>query len=263
MKATGSSSCIERRVLSLALVAGLPSFSLAAPINYGDFPGTNVVYQQVTEDSNSAGDAPPLFGTPSVTGDSIDFNPVGFSAAVGSAGGSDMTDGNLKFGLVAKPGQYLQSVTISEAGDTSLVGAPGSTAITSVTTNIFFDIQDVDGVPLSAAINVAGVMTIGPSGGSYQLGVDGPFPLYNTGWSGSYTLNLGPVLTANNIPFQFGVTRLSVNLDNTLSAVTAGGASALIAKKDADGVTITAEVPEPASLALVALGFVAAGRRRR
>jgi hypothetical protein len=184
-----------------------------------------------------------------------------------------MTDGNLKFGLVAKPGQFLQSVTITEAGDTSLVGAPGTFAFTSVTTNIFIDIKDVDGVPLSAAINVAGVMTIGPSGGTYQLGVDGPFPLFNTGWSGSYTLNLGPVLTANNIPFTFGVTRLSVNLDNTLSAVTAGGASALIAKKDADGVTITAnvpidpdgepEIPEPTSMVLAALGLVAAGRRRR
>ena len=59
----------------------LPTVLFAAPINYGDFDADTVIYLQVTEDANSPGDSPPLFGAPVVSGNSIDFNPVGFSAA--------------------------------------------------------------------------------------------------------------------------------------------------------------------------------------
>ncbi|MGL4511898.1 MAG: PEP-CTERM sorting domain-containing protein [Lacipirellulaceae bacterium] len=249
------------------------TFAVAAPINYGDFPGVNVVYQQVTEDANSAGDAPPLFGAPTVTGDSIDFNPVGFSASATGAGGVDTTDGNLKFTLVAKPGKALNTLLITEAGDATLSGF-SNTAFASVTANVFIDILDVDGVPLGAPINVQGNLVFSPSGGTYDLVADGAGnPLFNTGWTGSYTLVPAAVLTANNVPFVFGVTRLSVNLDNTLTALSQAGTSALIAKKDADGVTITTNIPldpngnpiipEPTSLVLAALGLTAVGVSRR
>src|SRR3954447_22415759 len=76
-----------------ALLLAKPA--LSAPINYGNFAGATVTYTQVTEDANSAGDNPPLFGPPTVSGDSIDFDPVGFNAA-NANGGADLTDGNLK-----------------------------------------------------------------------------------------------------------------------------------------------------------------------
>src|SRR5688500_6971597 len=69
--------------------------SVGAQINYGSHMGTHVTYVNVTEDSGE--DEPlPLFGAPTVTGNSIDFNPVGFDAA-SSDGGSDITDSNLVF----------------------------------------------------------------------------------------------------------------------------------------------------------------------
>src|SRR3990172_510762 len=93
----------------------------AVPINYGTFMGNTVSYVDVTEDSNS-GDALPLFGAPTVSADSLDFDPVGFDANATGALGVDVTDGNLNFMVVAKRGKAIQSLELSEAGDTTLAG---------------------------------------------------------------------------------------------------------------------------------------------
>src|SRR3712207_3970736 len=110
-------------LLALALVAQ-PSF--AAQIDYGTHMGSHVTYVNVTEDSGA--DEPlPLFGAPTVTGNSMDFNPVGFDAA-STDGGSDFTSSDLVFMINAKSGSRISSVTVSEAGDVTLGGnvAPGS-----------------------------------------------------------------------------------------------------------------------------------------
>ena len=69
----------------------------------------------------SAADAAPLFGEPfalsppatypcvpcvlcTIPGNSLNFDPTGFSASASGAGGTDITDGQLKFTVVAKPG---------------------------------------------------------------------------------------------------------------------------------------------------------------
>src|SRR5687767_9737108 len=54
--------------------------ALAAQINYGTHAGTHINYVNVTEDTG-ASEPLPLLGAPSVTGNSMDFNPVGFDAA--------------------------------------------------------------------------------------------------------------------------------------------------------------------------------------
>ena len=70
--------------------------------------GTHVTYVNVTEDSGA--DEPlPLFGAPTVTGNSIDFNPVGFDAG-SSGGGSDITDSNLVFMVIAKSGSRISEL---------------------------------------------------------------------------------------------------------------------------------------------------------
>jgi hypothetical protein len=237
--------------------------AFAAPINYGDFPGASVMYTQVTEDANSAGDAPPLFGPPTITGDSMDFNPVGFSAS-SQNGGVDVTDGQLSFGIMANPGKAITNVAISEAGDTTLAGFGNDTTFSSVTTNLFVDILEVDGVPLSPTVSISTNLVFTPSGGTYGLGTDGGGgPVFNTGWSGTKVVDILAELASRNIAYQFGATKVAVNLDNTLTAISQNGTSALIAKKDADGVTIVTNFPEPASwtLALIALAAARLGRR--
>jgi hypothetical protein len=237
---------------------------LSAPINYGNFSGTTVDYLQVTEDANSAGDNPPLFGPPTVTGDSIDFDPVGFNAA-SQNGGTDITDGNLTFMIKAKPGHAITNLTIAEAGDLTLGGFGTDTTFASVTTRIFLDVVEVDGVPINVVSNNNLSIPFNPSGGTFGLGTDGGGgPLYSDNWSGQAAINVNNFLTSQGVPFVFGATKVNINLDNTLLAISQQGTSALIAKKNANGVVITVNTPEPATclLALVGLAGLAASRRR-
>src|SRR3972149_8732846 len=104
----------------LIMAAGVLSFVVvgqlaqAAPINYGSFAGSTVDYLSVTEDANSAGDAPPLFGEPAtlgpvtpgypavpcvlcaIPGNSLDFDPTGFRASAAGAAGGGRPYGKLK-----------------------------------------------------------------------------------------------------------------------------------------------------------------------
>lgn len=255
---------VRQRGLALAstcvILLGACQPVLAAPINYGDFSGDTVDYLQVTEDSNS-GDSVPLFGAPTVSGDSLDFNPVGFSANA-SGGGADITDGQLKFTVKAKDGvgpnfYAISNISLSEAGDTTLAGFGTDATTTAVFGNVFVNIHEVDGIGINA-VGANYVMSFTPSGGTYGLGTDGGGgPLYNTAWKGSLLADLNALLTANNIPFVGGATKVTVNLDNTLIATSETGTATLIAKKDFGGLSVTVNVPEPTSFLLAGFGLLA------
>ena len=242
--------------------------SFAAQINYGTHAGTHVNYVNVTEDT----DTPlPLFGPPFVTSDSMDFNPTGFIATSTNVG-SEVTDSNLVFGVAAKSGSRISRIILNEAGDTTLGGnvSPGSMGTASaVFASGVLDIHEVDFVGINN-ISVPFSLTFSPSGGTYFLGTDGGGgPLFNTTWAGSVTLDIDAILIANGFAIprgpldpDGGATRVSLNLDNTLQAVSELGTSATIGKKDFGARTVVSnvpsepggvpEVPEPASLALLA-----------
>jgi hypothetical protein len=226
-----------------------------APINYGSFTGNTVHYVDVTEDSNS-GDTLPLFGVPIVTGDSIDFNPVGFDANA-TNGSVDITDSNLSFAVHAKPGFAINNINLDEAGDTTMAGFGNDSTVTSVTADGALNIFEVDGMGISV-ISRPISLVFTPSNGDYKLLTDGGGgPLFHTQWSGSLFLNIAQILTQEGQPFVTGATKISINIDNTLTAVSQVGTTALIAKKDFGGVSITVnrppsgEIPEPATAALV------------
>jgi hypothetical protein len=246
-----------------ALLVAAPA---AAAVNYGDFTGAQVDYLQVTEDASSAGDTEPLFGPPTVAGNSIDFDPVGFSATT-SNGGIDFTDGNLKFTIMAHPFSAISTINFAEAGDTTLLGFGNDTTFSAVTTRLFIDILEVDFQPVDVVSlnNVA--IPFAPSGGTFGLGTDGGGgPLFNSGWGGNVLVMVDQILIANNVPFTGGATKVSVNLDNSLSAISQPGTSAFIAKKNANGVVITVNIPIPEPNACLLAAFGLAGlfiRRRR
>ena len=223
----------------------------AAAINYGDFSGTTVDFLNVTEDSGT--DPTPLYGAPSVFGDTLDFNPVSFNASATGAAGVNLTDGTLALMMKSKPGNFIDKVLFDEAGDVTLVGFGGIGTFASVSANFNVEIQEVDGVGIgSILIQVPMVFT--PSGGTYDLAADGGGgPLYNAAWSGSLMVDLTQALIDNNIPYVNGVTKISVVFDNTLTALSENGTSSYIAKKDVGGVGITV-VPEPAAIGLLTLG---------
>jgi len=251
---------------SLALLAGALLFvgqAVAAPINYGDFAGTTVTYTQVTEDANSAGDAPPLFGPPTVSGDSLDFDPVGFSAAAAGAGGVDITDGNLRFGIMANAGSGISQVVLSEAGDTTMAGFGTDATFTAVIARGVISILAVDGVGINT-ISEPFSLTFSPSGGTFGLATDGGGgPLFAAGWTGTETIDVSAILTSKNVPYNVGATKVSINLDNTLVALSELGTESLIAKKDFGGLSITV-IPEPSTMLLLGLAVVGlvVGRRK-
>jgi hypothetical protein len=274
------------------VVSAIGRPSLGAQINYGTFAGTNVTYVDVTEDSG-ADEPEPLFGMPTVSEDSIDFNPVGFDASSMGGGNADITNSNLVFMVTSNSGSRISSLTFSEAGDTTLAGTVpmGSMGTaTSVTATGVLDIHEVD-VTDDGMFNPVGInhisvpfsLTFSPSGGSYFLGTDGAGgPIYHSPWSGSVDIDIDAILAANGIVLppgpidpNGGATKISVDLDNTLTAVSQVGTSAHIAKKDFGGITIRAnvptepggdeEIPEPATLVLAgaAVMGLALGRRSR
>ena len=227
---------------------------IAAPINHGDFMGDDVTYLQVTEDSNS-GDTPPLFGVPVVSGNSLDFNPIGFSAFASGLGGVDITEGNLSFTIDAKPGQAIQNIKFVEFGDTTLAGLGNDNTTTMVTTDVFIDIIEVDNVGIDP-VKLQAMLVFTPSGGSFVQGTDGGGgPIFNSQWMGMLLVDIDQELVNANVNFDLGATRVKVDLDNTLVAVSQLGTSSRIAKKD--HVIITTNIPEPATCVLALFSLLA------
>jgi PEP-CTERM motif len=285
MSAINDSTRRIARIFSLAVavlfVSVISQPVLAAQINYGSHMGTNVTYVNVTEDSGA--DEPlPLFGSPTVTGNSIDFNPTGFDAESAGAD-SDITDSNLVFMVTAKSGSRISKITLSESGDTTLTGnvAPGSMGTASaVFASGVLDIHEVNFMGINH-ISVPFSFTFNPSGGTYFLGTDGGGgPSFATEWNGSVMLDIDAILAANGIVVPPGVidpdggaTKISIDMDNTLVAVSQVGTRSRIAKKDFSGVVIRSnvptepggspEIPEPATFVLVGLSVLGLGIARR
>ena len=231
--------------------------------------GNTVTYEMVREAANSAGDVAPLFGAPGVFGDTLDFDPVGFGAST-TGGGVDITDGNLAFMVKAKPGNSIDNIQFVERGDTTLAGFGTDTTFSSVTMHGVLNISEVDFAPINSISLPIAITNFSPSGGTYGLGTDGGGgPLFASLWSGSLLVDLttaNPAVAAafanQGIVPTLGVTKISVNFDNTLVAISQAGTSATIAKKD-NGIIITTNIPEPTSCLIAAFGLALCGLAAR
>jgi hypothetical protein len=240
---------------AVIFIAFLSASSAFAGINYGDFNANNYIYRQVTESSLT--DPVPLFNAPSVSGDTLKFNPTfGSLSSAGNPGfAQDTTDGQLNFGIDAKPGSFISQFTFSEAGDYTLTGLPTAFAQATVSCPVNIRITEVNGLALSSALTSQFSLAF-TGGGIYT------FPPTVTGglWSGTGTFDVSAFLAANNV--QGVATKVEIAIDNILTTLASDGAMAKINKKLVDGVTIQV-VPAPGSLALLGLGGLLAVRRRR
>jgi hypothetical protein len=259
---------------AFALLLAASHSAVGATINYANpAPGATVLYTDVSESSLT--DPVPLFGAPSVAGDSIDFNPQGFGAFA-SNGGVDITDGQLLFKVTAKPTFAINAISFAEAGITTLTGLGSNVTHTDVSANGNLDIYEVDGVgintvkvpihllftPLTAAPPALPGDPPGTSG-TFQLVADAGLGLSSLPWTGAQLINLNQILTNKGIQFTKGATKIGIDLDNGLIAQSELGTLALIDKKDFGGVSITINPPgggpngpEPTSLVLACLGFL-------
>ncbi|MEZ6191741.1 MAG: PEP-CTERM sorting domain-containing protein [Phycisphaerales bacterium] len=245
-----------RFLFGLMLVIALTAHATtahAAAINYGDFsdiPPGSVMYLDVTESSGT--DAAPLFSAPSITEDTLDFDPKGFVAFAGSAG-SDITDGQLNFSIMSAPGTGISSILFSEGGDFSLLGTGSAATMIAGGISVRVEIIEVDGVALPSPIDVLATVSFTANLASS--------PTALSPWANTLFVDFGPSLV--NVPHNLGVTKANVVLDDLLVAISEPLSTALIAKKDFTIIpTIEGDnIPEPASLGLFMLGAACVIRR--
>ena len=226
-----------RRVFVALLLAVLAAPAAAVPINHGNFVGITVKYLQVIEDSLT--DTTPLFGAPTLSGETLNFNPVGFGASSTGGLAPDITDGNLTFTVEAKPNRFIDQLLFSEAGDYTIFGSGTIATAATVSAPVFIDIVEVDGISINP-ISLQLQMTFSPSGGTYDLIND---PGFGVTWNGSLGVDLTQALIDANEPFVSGVTKVDVDLDNILTAISEPGSSATIGKKDVKGFSVTGGDP--------------------
>ena len=191
---------------------------------------------------------------PSSSGDSLQFTPQAFEAQSGNGinnGLLDFVDGTLNTGVTADMGHVINSITVAEQGDFSLIGAG---AYATISAPIILRIDQVNDVALGSPIYTTAnlIFTPGSGGpGSYATPVDQGLSKV---WTGSISVDIAAVLAANNITG--GATSLQWTMDNALTAYAPDGELAFIKKKDIGGVAITVGtgIPEPSSIVLAIVG---------
>lgn len=223
-----------KATLAGVAVIGLVSVAQAAPIPWSNPSG---VVPGVFSWSNGESDNG-LFGSPTVAGNTFTFIPSNFRATA-SNGGAQTTTDRLSFTLDVAPGLFFDKIRVQEFGDYSILNGG------SVTAEAFLFVINLNN-------------PVGPgSPNTSQMPTTPSFPLSTAGnanglWSGDVTANL----LAN------GWTRVQVVLNNTLQASAAVGGTAVIEKKFG-GITITVDVPEPATAGVIASGLGMLMLRRR
>ncbi|MBY0399772.1 PEP-CTERM sorting domain-containing protein [Myxococcota bacterium] len=242
---------IATAVLATCSALLLSSTSFAASYT-GPFNGTTVTFLNVADQNG-------LFGAPTVSGDSLDFSPSAFEADCGPdplcPPSPTVVDDTLTLTIQANSGSFLDDIHLSEAGDTTLVSFLNAFGATQVTATVFVDIFEINNVSVNN-INANAQMTFSRNG-QYETTDEGPGTHI---WTGSLLIDLDAIIASNGGTGR--ATRVQLNLNNTLIAFAASGASARIEKKDIDGLAITV-IPEPGTAVLMGLGLLGLASTRR
>jgi hypothetical protein len=241
--------------LATCWVVALAASGQAASITYGDVSTPKFDFSAFTESSTT--DAVPLFGAPAGFDSGLNFNPKGFVAA-GANGVADQTHGQLVATITGRsPSPATRwgftSLALSEFGDFTLLGAGSAATTAGVELNAVVTIREINGqavAPLVVSASTSLAYDLLADGGALQS------------WDATLLIDLGPNLQPGQ-----AVTMAQVVLDNSLNSASEAGTIAFIAKKDfvvsIPDPLVADVVPEPMSLAWVAVALACAARRRR
>lgn len=259
-----SSKMLRRAFLCVALVGAIGMAQTAkAVVNHGDFVGTNIMYLDVTESPTKIPGPSPaqLFGAPTVSGNTLDFNPMDFNAEA-SGGSNELVDGLLSMTIMSNNAQeYINNLWISEFGAYSLIGGTsGGTQAGISIAPVQAKVTHVNGVALGAPIILPRTISYVNGGGANETIAFDTMTLESNGgalvgqpWSASVHFDL------SQVP---GATKIDLVLDNTLFATSEAGSIAFIDKKDFQ--IWTTVVPEPGTIILGligGLGMILVGRK--
>ena len=188
-------------------------------MNYGSFPGSTVMYTNVSESSDT--DAMALFGSPTVSGDSIDFTPIEFAAtSLLHVPPVDHTDGHLTFGVMANTNKSIQNISFDEGGGLTVGGFGTDATFVDVSAFGNIDVFEVDGQGISKlTIPIWLTFSFGNNGtsdnGTWTLDSQG---FVNDAWTGGQAIDIAGYLHTHGYPNANGATKIEVALDNKLYA---------------------------------------------
>jgi hypothetical protein len=262
---------VKKFIAALAVIASMGcanSLRASTINNYGNFIGPNVTYTGVTEVDTQLPPPDPanLFGPPTLSGDSLLFNPLNFVVSV-AGGSSELQDGRLSMGIstTASPAGQITAFSLTEGGAYGLNGSASTFAREAFVINNLF-ITAINGVSVNPIV-VTPTITFTHTGGATTVTTAdsitfvGDGSLESGSWNATAAFNIAGALAANGFAGS-RATGLQLSLDNQLSAQSQTGTLAFIDKKNFL-VGPSVGVPEPATFGLALFGFALLGRARK
>jgi hypothetical protein len=240
-------------------MASVASAEYTPPITLA---GDNVQFVDVIESSLT--DPVPLYGTPTVSGDTLLLAPRDFGSFA-SGGGVDPTIAKLSTTIEALPGTHLLGIRWSQFGDVALGGVGTADTGVTITAPVFLRIDEINGSPVSGLSFTASVafsnLDGSNPGGQWNLAADGP--LAGQVFRGDLEMDMGALLAGEGL--SGSVTKLYFSMDNLLSAQSESGTYAYVMNTQMSGIEVLTNAPEPSTvvMTLIAMAGMALCVRRR
>lgn len=221
--------------------------SASATVNYGDLSGSSFDFTNMAETTTSAGDAEPLWGAPSVAGNTLIFTPGAFTSTAGG-GSVDQTNSTFVLDIISqnKDSVGIDALIVNELGDYALTGAGTNGTSASVLAGAGLVITEV---------NLGGSLVASAIPGFASDFVSFDTPTQGGEWTATINANIQAIVDSIYGVDQAFATAVSVVWDNNLSTTSESGTNALIQKKIGLPAVTMQVVPEPGTGLLFALGL--------